>query len=160
MRTPDGKIRLVPEAFPPDLPRLEHWLDIPPDDTLRLIGRRHIRSNNSWMHNIHSLVKGPDRAQLQMHPEDAARLGLKSGDRVRIRSRTGVITARLMVTEDVMPGVVSLPHGYGHAQAAETLRIAGALEGASVNEITDEEWIEPVLGTSILNGVVVRVERK
>jgi len=110
------------------------------------------------MHNIRSLVKGPDRSQLMMHPTDAARAGLTDGALVQIRSRTGTVQARLAVTEDMMAGVVSLPHGFGHAAAASTLQVAGALAGQSSNVLTDELLVEPVIGTSILNGVPVAVE--
>jgi anaerobic selenocysteine-containing dehydrogenase len=112
------------------------------------------------MHNVRSLVKGPDRAQLLMHPADAARLGLAQGARVRVRSRAGEVSATLALTEDMRPGVVSLPHGFGHAAAADTLRVAGALAGPNVNVLTDPETVEPLVGASILSGVVVSVTRE
>jgi anaerobic selenocysteine-containing dehydrogenase len=158
VRTPGARVRLAPEILVSDVPRLERWVaEGPPPGELCLIGRRHLRSNNSWMHNVRSLVKGPDRAQLFMHPDDAARIGVADGDRVRVKSRVGEVEARLAVTGDIMPGVVSLPHGFGHAPAAATLRVAGALAGPNVNALTDEELVEPLLGTSILNGFPVRV---
>ena len=123
-----------------------------------MIGRRHVRSNNSWMHNLRSLVKGPDRATLQMHPDDAVRLGLAGGASVRVKSRAGAVTARLEVTDDVMPGIVSLPHGFGHQAAAATMKIAGALPGPSANAVTDELMLEPLTSTAILQGVPVTVE--
>jgi anaerobic selenocysteine-containing dehydrogenase len=144
VRTVDRRVRLAPPALVADVPRLERWVDerarSAPD--LVLVGRRHLRSNNSWMHGVHSLVKGPDRRQLLMHPDDVARLGLSAGARVRVASRAGSVSARLASTTDVMPGVVSLPHGFGDPNA---------------NAITDEELVEPVAGTSILNGVPVTV---
>jgi anaerobic selenocysteine-containing dehydrogenase len=111
------------------------------------------------MHNVRSLVKGPDRAQLLMHPTDAERLGLATGASVRVRSRVGAVTTIVAVTDDVMPGVVSLPHGYGHRAAASTMRVAGELPGPSANVLTDELFVEPIVGTSVLNGVPVTVER-
>jgi anaerobic selenocysteine-containing dehydrogenase len=152
---------LTPKALVADLPRLEAWIDARRKDAngLVLIGRRHLRSNISWMHNARSLVKGPDRAQLRMHPADATRLGLANGSRVRVTSRTGAIVAPLEVTDEVMPGVVCFPHGFGHKIVQGTLRVAGALDAASANELTDEMLVEPVIGTSILNGVPVAVER-
>jgi anaerobic selenocysteine-containing dehydrogenase len=93
-----------------------------------------------------------------MHPTDTARLGLTDGSRVRVRSRVGEVVASLAVTADVMRGVVSLPHGFGHAAAADTMRLAGKVAGPNVNALTDDALVEPVLGTSILNGVPVEVE--
>ena len=157
VRTPDRKARLAPPELVADIPRLEAWLDAAPPP-LVLVGRRHLRSNNSWMHNLPSLAKGKDRAELLMHPSDATARGLVDGARVRITSRTGAVVARLALTEDVMPGAVSLPHGFGHAAAQDTLRVAGKLAGPNANAITDDLLVEPVVGTSILNGVPVEVE--
>jgi anaerobic selenocysteine-containing dehydrogenase len=163
IRTADGRVCLVPHVFSLDVPRLDRWVDDHAVATraheLVLIGRRHLRSNNSWMHNVRSLVKGPDRAQLLMHPTDAERLGLATGASVRVRSRVGAVTTIVAVTDDVMPGVVSLPHGYGHRAAASTMRVAGELPGPSANVLTDELFVEPIVGTSVLNGVPVTVER-
>ncbi|MCB9729786.1 MAG: molybdopterin-dependent oxidoreductase [Deltaproteobacteria bacterium] len=156
VHTPDGRLRLAPEPLLADLPRLEAWLDAP-REPLVLIGRRHLRDNNSWMHNLPSLASGKDRATLWMHPRDAASLGLSDGVTVEVTSRTGSLRARLEVRDAITPGVVSLPHGYGHASARDRLRVAGALPGESVNAITDELLVEPVIGTSILNGVPVSV---
>jgi anaerobic selenocysteine-containing dehydrogenase len=159
MRTPDRRARLAPAAIVADVERLERWVDAQRSPSeLVLIGRRHLRSNNSWMHNRRSLTKGPDRSSLLMHPADGARLGLVDGGRVRVRSRTGELTASLTLTSDVMQGIVSLPHGYGHASARATLRVAGALPGESANALTDELFVEPIVGTSVLNGVPVTVE--
>jgi len=157
VRTDDGLVQLAPEVLVADVPRLERWID-EARDSLVLIGRRHVRSNNSWMHNVKSLAKGPDRARLLLHPDDAARRSIDDGARVRVRSRTGTIEAIVTITDEVMPGVVSLPHGFGHGERKDTMRLAGALPGANVNAITDELAIEPILGTSILNGVPIEVE--
>src|SRR5262249_25679515 len=105
------------------------------------------------------LAKGPDRARLVVHPSDAARLSIVDGGDVRVRSRVGEVTVRATISDEVMPGVVSLPHGFGHASAKETLKIAGALAGTNANALTDEALVEPVLGTSILNGVPVSVSK-
>jgi len=162
VRTPDGRVRLAPEVFVREVPRVERWVAervaaAAGGGELVLIGRRQLRSNNSWMHNARSLVKGPSRAQLLMNPADAARLGLVSGGRVRVRSRVGEVTATLAVTEDMKPGVVSLPHGFGHAEAAATLRVAGAVEGPNVNVLTDDQTLEPLVGAALLSGVPVTV---
>jgi len=158
VRTPDGRIDLAPEVLVRDASRVARWVDEHGSrDGLVLIGRRSLRSNNSWLHNVRSLAKGPDRARLLMHPTDAERLSVGDGDAVRVRSRAGEVAARVTVTGDIMPGVVSLPHGFGHQAAARTIRTAGALDGPNVNAITDEMRVEPILGTSILNGVPVVV---
>lgn len=127
-------------------------------DALLLIGRRHVRSNNSWMHNCPSLVKGPDRAALLVHPSDAARRGLSDGGLARVKSRVGEVTARVKVTDEVMAGVVSLPHGFGQSAAKETLRVAGALSAPGMNLLTDDMVVEPLTGSAVLTGVPVTVE--
>ena len=157
VRTRDGKVALAPQILVADLPRVAQWLD----DTregLVLIGRRHLRTNNSWMHNCKSLVKGPDRATLMMNPVDADRLGLAHGQQVRVKTRVGTVEARLERTDAIMPGVVSLPHGYGHAAVAEHMRIAGATPGPNINAVTDDLLLEPLTGTAVLGGVPVAVE--
>jgi anaerobic selenocysteine-containing dehydrogenase len=144
VRTSDGRIRLAPPALVADVPRLDAWVDEQRrGGDLVLIGRRHLRSNNSWMNGLPSLAKGPDRTRLLVHPTDATRLGVAEGDTVGVRSRTGRVSAVVRITDDVMPGVVSLPHGFAQCSA---------------NAITDDRLIEPVVGTSILNGVPVVVE--
>ena len=159
LRTRSGRPCLAPPILVADIPRLERWIDAPRTAGLVLIGRRHVRSNNSWLHNLPSLVKGADRTRLLVHPADAARLGLGDGDAVRVASRTGNVRAIVGLSADVMPGVCSLPHGFGQAAAAATLRVAGKLTAPSANALTDEELVEPVLGTSILNGVPVTLVR-
>src|SRR5262249_56511130 len=114
VRTPDGNVRLAPEVLMADLPRLLRWVEDTRDGGLVLSGRRHVRTNNSWMHNCKSLVKGPDRSALLMHPSDADRRGFSDGQSVKVSSRVGTVTAKLQRSDDVMPGVVSLPHGFGH----------------------------------------------
>jgi len=125
---------------------------------LILIGRRQLRSNNSWMHNSHRLVKGPDRCTVVMHPEDAARLGLAAAQRVRVSSRVGSIELGLAVSDEVMPGVVSIPHGWGHDRPGVALQTAAQHPGASVNDLTDETFLDELCGNAALNGVPVRVE--
>src|SRR4051812_8500546 len=113
LRTPSGRIELAPPALVADVARLHEALGAPRAD-LVLIGRRHLRSNNSWMHNLPLLVRGPEQCTLHVHPDDAARLALVDGGRATIRSRVGTIEAPVEVTPDIRPGVVSLPHGWGH----------------------------------------------
>jgi anaerobic selenocysteine-containing dehydrogenase len=145
VRTSDGRACLAPSALVADLDRLEAWVDDRgAQGDLLLVGRRHLRSNNSWMNELPSLSKGPDRATLMVHPDDATRAGLTSGCRARVRSRAGSLEVTVQVTDEMMPGVVSLPHGFARANA---------------NALTDETRVEPVVGTSILNGVPVTIER-
>jgi anaerobic selenocysteine-containing dehydrogenase len=143
------------------VPRVSAWVDVKVDAKapgLMLIGRRHVRSNNSWMHNYRSLVKGPDRTALFVHPEDAKRANVKSGDTVSLKSRVGEVHAKVEVTDAVMPGVVSLPHGFGHAAAKDTMRIAGELGGPNVNAVTDDAVLDPISGNAVLQGVPVTIE--
>jgi anaerobic selenocysteine-containing dehydrogenase len=156
LRTPSGRIELAPEAVVADVARLHEALDAEPAD-LVLIGRRHLRSNNSWMHNLPMLVRGPQRCTLQVHPDDAARLGLLDGGQATVRSRVGAVDAPVEVTDEVRPGVVSLPHGWGHDLDGVALRVARAHAGTNSNVLTDEELLEPLTGTAVLNGIPVEV---
>ena len=158
VRLPEHKVDLAPAKLLADGARLGAWLEGARDGGLVLIGRRHLRTNNSWMHNVESLTKGPPRDELMMHPNDSARLQLKDGAQVRVKARTGEVQARLAVTDQVREGVISLPHGYGHAACKQTLQIASAVAGPNVNALTDDLLVEPLLGTAVLNGVPVQVE--
>jgi anaerobic selenocysteine-containing dehydrogenase len=160
--TRDRRIALAPDPLVADVERLEaRWLRASPSptaDELHLIGRRDLRSNNSWMHNCHRLVKGPARCTLQMHPDDAERRGLAGGQAVVVRSRAGKVEVPLEVSDEVMPGVVSLPHGWGHARPGIAMRVAEAHPGASVNDLTDELLVDTLSGNASLTGVPVTVE--
>lgn len=156
------RIRVAPEALLADLARLDTQLlaqeqAAPNADELWLIGRRHVRSNNSWMHNAQRLVKGKPRHQLFMHPQDLAARGLSDGARVEIRSRVGAVEVEVQATEDIMRGVVSLPHGWGHARSGVQLRIAREQGGQSLNDLTDELALDRLSGNAALNGLAVRV---
>jgi len=124
---------------------------------LELIGRRELRSNNSWMHNCQRLVKGRDRCTLLMSPEDARRRRLTSGQRVRVTSRVGSVEAALEVSDAMRPGVVSLPHGWGHGRAGTSLGVANAVPGVSLNDLTDELRVDPLSGNAAFSGVPVEV---
>ena len=126
---------------------------------LRLIGRRHVRSNNSWMHNAHRLVKGKPRHQLLMHPDDLASRGLADGERVCVRSRVGMVVVDVQADAELMRGVVSLPHGFGQRREGVRLGLATSLDGVSINDLTDEAFLDSGTGNAALNGVPVRVER-
>ncbi len=159
--TRDKKIVLAPRPLVADLVRLERALREAEaqEPALVLIGRRQLRSNNSWMHNSVRLVKGPVRCTLQMNPADAAQRGLNHGELVQIRSRVGSVRAPLEVTEALMPGVVSLPHGWGHTRQGTKLRVAEQHPGASINDVTDETRVDTLSGTASFNGLPVDVQR-
>ncbi len=158
LRTKSKKIRLAPPQLVADVERLAAKLGRHRTRALTLIGRRELRSNNSWLHNSARLVKGRDRCTLRMHPTDAEGRGLASGAVVRVTSRVGRLEVPLEVTDEVMPGVVSLPHGYGHRRGAGVkLGVAVELGGVSANDLTDEKAIDTFAGTANLNGVEVDV---
>ncbi|MEY4401490.1 MAG: hypothetical protein RL072_1355 [Actinomycetota bacterium] len=154
LRTASGKIELAPPELMADLPRLRASLSADPDQVL-LVGRRHLRSNNSWMHNIRVLVKGKPRCTLQIHPDDAARLGVVDGSPVRITSRVGSVIAPAEITDGIRPRVVSLPHGWGHSQQGTRLSVASEYAGVNSNVLTDHEAIDPLSGNAVLNGIPV-----
>ncbi|MEV4422358.1 molybdopterin-dependent oxidoreductase [Patulibacter sp. NPDC049589] len=158
LRTPSGRIELAPEAFLADLPRLLATLEEPVDpEALVLVGRRHLRSNNSWMHNLPLLTGGPEPCTLQLHPDDAARLGIADGAPVLVRSRTGEVRAPAEVTDVVRPGVVSLPHGWGHDADGARMAVASLRPGVNANVLSDDAQTDPLSGTAVLNGIPVTV---
>lgn len=156
LKTEARRVVADPALFMQDLARFAEQ-PAPVDGELVLIGRRHVRSNNSWMHNYHRLVKGKPRHQLLMHPDDLARRGLSDGQRVRVRSRVGSIEVEVAASLEMMPGVVSLPHGWGHGRPGVMMAIAAELPGASANDLTDERFLDAVSGNAALNGVPVEV---
>lgn len=159
LRTPSGKVELAPPSLVADVPRLHAALAEHADSAggIVLIGRRDLRSNNSWMHNLPLLVRGPERCTLHVHPDDAARLGLTDGGQASVASRVGSLTAPVEVTADIRPGVVSLPHGWGHDQDGADMAVARAHAGVNSNVLTDEAEVEPLTGTAVLNGIPVTV---
>ena len=158
LRTPSGKIELAPAEIVADVARLESELEEFSAEQFLLVGRRHLRSNNSWMHNIEALVKGDPRCTLQMHPDDATQLGAIHGGSVRITSRVGMLEAVLEVTEDIRPRVVSLPHGWGHNVSGTKMSVASTVSGINTNVLTDEEAMDPISGNAVLNGIPVKIE--
>ncbi|MCB0036642.1 MAG: molybdopterin oxidoreductase family protein, partial [Anaerolineales bacterium] len=159
--TPDKKINLAPELILNDLSRVDETLLAPAVPLngydLALIGRRDLRSNNSWMHNSERLVKGKNRCTLLMHPEDAAVRGLQDGQQVTIHGRVGHLDAPLQLSEAMMRGVVSLPHGWGHGRDGVQLAVAAQYPGVSLNDLTDDQFIDPLTGNAVLNGLPVTV---
>jgi anaerobic selenocysteine-containing dehydrogenase len=153
--TKDKRVQLVDPIYAADLARLR--ADRPENDSLVLIGRRHLRSNNSWMHNSQRLVKGKTRCTLMIHPDDAAARGLDDGATAVVASRSGEIALPVEVTDSVMPGVVSVPHGWGHHREGVGWSTAHAHAGVSANDITDDQFVDRLSGTSALSGVRVEV---
>ncbi|MGW5930225.1 molybdopterin-dependent oxidoreductase [Streptomyces anulatus] len=156
LRTRSGRIELLPEPIAADLPRLRRALGDRPAP-LVLVGRRHLRSNNSWMHNVGSLAGGSNVCTLQIHPDDAARLGLVDGATARIESSGGGIEAPAEITDTVRSGVVSLPHGWGHSRPGTRMTVAAAHPGANVNQLLDGTLLDPLSGTAVLNAIPVSV---
>ncbi|MGZ4271588.1 MAG: molybdopterin oxidoreductase family protein [Solirubrobacteraceae bacterium] len=155
LRTPSGRIELAPEPVVADVERLHAALGERRDGGMVLVGRRDLRSNNSWLHNLPRMVSGPARCTAHVHPDDAARLGLADGDPVRVASRAGAIVVPAEVTDAVMPGVVSIPHGWGHDAPGTRLRVAAEHAGVNSNVLCDEREVEPLTGTAVLNGIPV-----
>ena len=156
LKTTDQQVQAAPALLIGDLERFAAQAQ-PSADELLLIGRRHVRSNNSWMHNFHRLVKGKPRHQLLMHPQDLTARGLTDGQRVRVQSRVGVVEVEVASSEEMMPGVVSLPHGWGQGQQGVQMDIATRLPGVSANDLTDERFLDALSGNAALNGVPVQV---
>jgi anaerobic selenocysteine-containing dehydrogenase len=155
--TEDGRVNLLPELLVADLARVAERFAAEDADELLLIGRRHLRSNNSWMHNSARLVKGRDRCTLLMHPETARDNGLSDGQTVKVSSRVGAVSLALEITDGIRPGAVSIPHGYGHARKGVLLDVAAQHAGVSLNDLTDHRLIDELTGNAAFSGVPVRV---
>ena len=158
LRTPSGRIELSPEVFINDLKRLkESMVDVDLDQML-LVGRRDLKSNNSWMHNIKVLTKGSLSCTAHIHPNDAARIGAVTGTALRIASRVGEVQVPAEVTDSVRPGVVSLPHGWGHSVPGTKMSVAGEKAGVNSNILTDDQVLDPLSGNAVLSAIPVTVE--
>ncbi|WP_405761740.1 molybdopterin-dependent oxidoreductase [Streptomyces sp. NBC_00045] len=156
LKTRSGRIELFPDPIAADLPRLRAALADRPA-ALVLVGRRHLRSNNSWLHNVPALTGGSNRCTLQVHPQDAGRLGLTEGGMARITADGGSLEVPVEVTDTVRTGVVSLPHGWGHDRDGARLSVASAAPGANVNQLLDGSRLDPLSGTAVLNGFPVEL---
>lgn len=157
--TEDKKIRVTPNILLQDLQRLyDNTVNSGDEIPMMLIGRRDLRTNNSWMHNSQRLVKGKDRCAMMINPEDASRLGLADKGRARIISRVGELEIEVSITEDIMPGVVCLPHGWGHDREGIGLRVAETNPGISVNDITDDQAVDGLSGNAVFNAIPVEVK--
>jgi hypothetical protein len=161
LRTRSGKIELAPDAITADVPRLRNRLDqgawngAGPE--MVLIGRRQLRSNNSWMHNLNALVKGKDRCTALVNPLDAERYGLKDGALALLRSAAGEIEVPVEVSDEMMPGVISVPHGWGHDVEGVRMATASAHPGVNSNFLADETGVDVPSGNAVLNGIPVKV---
>ena len=154
LRTPSGMVEMAAEPFLSDLPRLAAALERPAAD-LVLVGRRDLRSNNSWMHNVEVLVKGKVRCTLHVNPVDAARFGLVDGGVACLSGRVGSLEAPVEITDAIRPGVVSLPHGWGHDADGVRLGVAGRYAGVNANLVADELLVDELSGNAVLNGIPV-----
>jgi anaerobic selenocysteine-containing dehydrogenase len=162
LRTVDKRIELAPEVLVKDVERVKsRFLKDAPHQSngeLLLIGRRQLRSNNSWMHNSQRLVKGKPRCTILMHPADAAKRDLRSGQTVSVRSSVGSVSVPIEISEEMMPGVVSIPHGWGHDRSGVELDVAQEHAGKSINDVTDNQAIDALCGTAAFNGTWVAVD--
>ncbi len=156
LRTPSGKIELAPAVLLEDLARPKADLERPVPAFV-IVGRRHVRSNNSWVHNLPVLAKGPFRCTLLVNPADAERLGLRDGGHARITRADRAITAQVECSDEMMPGVVSLPHGWGHDLPETRLAVASERPGANLNALFDESLRDPLSGNAVLSGVAVEL---
>jgi anaerobic selenocysteine-containing dehydrogenase len=157
LRTPHGMVDLAPRILLEDVPRLRDGLDGRRDHPFVLIGRRDLRSNNSWMHNVEVLVKGKVRCTMHVHPDDAAALGLEDGADAVVRSRTGELRVPVEVTDAIRTGVVSIPHGWGHDLDGVQLGVARARPGVNSNVLADDARYDAISGNAVLNGIPVSV---
>ena len=159
LKTPARRIDLAPKTLVADLQRLSAAAQSATAGVLHLIGRRDPRTNNSWLHNSRRFVKGPQRCTLLMHPADAAARGLAAGDVATVTSRSGSVDIAVEPSDEMMRGVVSIPHGWGHHRPGTRLQVASAHAGVSVNDLTDETFIDELCGNAALNGVAVTIRR-
>jgi anaerobic selenocysteine-containing dehydrogenase len=154
--TPDKKIRLAPPYLLDDLPRLAARMERPAEQ-LVLVSRRHLRSNNTWMHNVPALMKGKDRCTLLIHPDDAARCGVTDDDIVTVKSEAGEIKVPVEITNAIKRGVVSMPHGWGHGKPGTRMSVANDSPGANTNALSPPTFIDEPSGNGALNGIPVTI---
>lgn len=161
IKTPSGRIELAPPHLLADVPRLEHAMadDAAQPPALVLVSRRHLRSLNSWMHNVDTLVRGKERCTLRIHPQDAARLGIAHGDLAEVASESGSLRVAAEVGDDIRPGVVSLPHGWGHGAKGTRTGVSARHAGVNINLLSPAAMVDAASGNAVLNGIPVRVTR-
>ncbi|ASX00882.1 MULTISPECIES: molybdopterin-dependent oxidoreductase [Mycobacterium] len=154
--TADKKIRLAPQYLLDDLPRLAARMERPAEP-LVLVSRRHLRSNNTWLHNVPALMKGKDRCTLLIHPDDAARCGVADNDIVTVKSEAGEIRVPVEITDAIKPGVVSMPHGWGHGKPGTRMTVANGSPGANTNVLSPPTFVDQPSGNGVLNGIPVTI---
>lgn len=158
LRTPSGRIELAPPQLVADMERLHGSIETVQQHDMVLVGRRELKSNNSWMHNINVLTKGSLSCTAHVHPQDAQRFGIADGATIRITSRVGEIEIPAEVTDAVRPGVVSVPHGWGHGVQGTKMAVAAAKAGVNSNVLTDDKEIDPLSGNAVLNAIPVTLQ--
>ncbi len=160
LQTRNKRINLLQDIIIAELPALRDLMrtaGVPSGDQLLMIGRRHLRSNNSWMHNSARLTKGKPRHQLFAHPDDLLERNIEDGSVVSVTSAAGSVQIEVLATDRMMPGVVSMPHGFGHQRPGVELSVATTVLGASINDVTDPHRVDAVSANAILNGVPVTI---
>jgi anaerobic selenocysteine-containing dehydrogenase len=157
LTNPGQALNLGPAPLLAQAAQVRSQLEAPADEGLRLVGRRHLRSANSWLHNLPAMVSGARRCTLRVHPDDAFRLGLRDGGLATVSSARGEVVAAVEVTDDVLVGVVSLPHGWGHDEPEARLRVAAGRPGVNANLLTDDGLVDPLTGNAVFNGIPVTV---
>jgi anaerobic selenocysteine-containing dehydrogenase len=157
VKTPSGRIELAPPHVLADVPRLERAMAAEPAEIV-LVSRRHLRSLNSWMHNVDTLVRGKDRCTLHIHSKDAARLSIADGDIVDVASVSGAVQVAAEITDDIRPGVVSLPHGWGHGAPGTRTTVSARHAGVNINLLSPGPMVDTASGNAVLNGIPVRLQ--
>ena len=159
LRTPSGRIELSPPQFLADLDRLAASIGAHDPGQMLLVGRRELKSNNSWMHNIAVLTKGSLACTAYLHPSDAARFGVADGDMITVESRVGAIRIPVAITADILPGVVSVPHGWGHDVDGVQMGVAQAKAGVNSNILSDDKALDPLSGNAVLSAIPVTIAK-
>jgi anaerobic selenocysteine-containing dehydrogenase len=160
--TNDKKIHLYPEILESDIPRLKtkfkEQINVSQSKfPYLLIGRRHLRNNNSWMHNLPKLMTGKPRCTMMMHPDDAIHLGITNNEEVIVESKVGQLKIPVEITDELMKGVVSIPHGFGHNRSGTSQTIATQFSGVSINDLTDDQIIDEFSGNAAFSGIQVKI---
>ena len=156
LRTPSGKIELAPSTLINDLQRAIAALNQPAPDMV-IVGRRQVRSGNSWMHNLPILAKGPYRCTALVNPFDVQRLGLQDGGMAHVKNGGRSIEVQVETSEEMMPGVVSLPHGWGHNLPGTRMAVAQERPGTNLNALLDDGLRDPLSGNAVLSGVAIEI---
>ena len=157
LKTPNNKIDLAPVVFLGQLAKIKLPQENPPGNTYKLIGRRHVRSNNSWLHNSRRLMKGKNRCTLLMNPKDVDASGINRNQEVRVISKVGAVVLPVEITDEMMPGVVSIPHGYGHNRKGSQWSVAQDNAGVSINDLTDDQEVDGLTGNAAFSGQTVTI---